>query len=103
MTLAPVLGVSKIWNLILFLHGLDIDFISVPLNVTDYLPSKVDMLRIRRSFISTLSSCDASDKIEIIESSVGFNVALNAGVKVHRSIVPPRFLVVESLYDVQVS
>lgn len=94
----PLIGTSKIWNGILFLHGLDIDFASIPSAVLSLPPSKVDVLHIRRSFLSTIT-IDGSETIEIVDSSVGFGADLRGGVKIHRSIIPPRTVVSSSIYD----
>ncbi|CAB9501608.1 D-alanine--D-alanyl carrier protein ligase [Seminavis robusta] len=101
--LTPFFGQSKLWNIILFLHGLDVDMAS-NLNIP-YLvfpPSKVDFVKIRNSFASTISldlNYKSDSKIEIINSSIGYHANLRAGVKVLQSTVPSRTNVTDSIYD----
>ncbi|CAB9504321.1 D-alanine--D-alanyl carrier protein ligase [Seminavis robusta] len=101
--LAPFSGQSRLWNLILFLRGLDIDMESWPDNpYFIFPPSKADFVKIRKSFVATISldfSRKGNSKIEIINSSVGYNVNLHAGVKIMQSTVPPRTNVPDSIYD----
>ncbi|CAB9514236.1 D-alanine--D-alanyl carrier protein ligase [Seminavis robusta] len=90
----PFFGQTKLWHIILFLHGLDVDMascISNPYRI--FFPSKVDFVKIRKSFVAT-STVDldqkADSKMEIINSSVGYNSNLHSGVKIIRSKIPPR-------------
>ncbi|CAB9509907.1 D-alanine--D-alanyl carrier protein ligase [Seminavis robusta] len=90
----PFFGQTKLWHIILFLHGLDVDMascISNPYRI--FFPSKVDFVKIRKSFVAT-STVDldqkADSKMEIINSSVGYNSNLHTGVKIIRSKIPPR-------------
>ncbi|CAB9531058.1 D-alanine--D-alanyl carrier protein ligase [Seminavis robusta] len=99
----PFFGQSRIWNMILFLHGLDIDMASTlsgPYFV--FLPSKVDFVKIRGSFVATMSldfSKQGNSKIDIINSSIGYGSNLHAGVKIIQSTIPPRSDVTESIYN----
>ncbi|CAB9514440.1 D-alanine--D-alanyl carrier protein ligase [Seminavis robusta] len=99
----PFFGQSRIWNIILFLHGLDVDMVSTlsgPYFV--FLPSKVDFVKIRASFVATMSldfSKQGKSKIEIISSSIGYGANLHAGVKIIQSTIPPRSNVSDSIYD----
>ncbi|CAB9502592.1 non-ribosomal peptide synthetase [Seminavis robusta] len=106
-TLAPFTGQSRLWNLILFVHGLDIDMESGPDNpYFIFPPSKVDFVKIRESFVATISldfSKKGNSKVEIINSSVGYNINLHAGVKIMQSTVPPRTNVPDSIYDLNQS
>ncbi|CAB9527124.1 unknown protein [Seminavis robusta] len=104
--LTIVFGHSKISNLIPFLHGLDVDFVSelhFKPQSSLFSPSKVDYIKIRKSFLPNisldLSSKKAVSKVEIINSSVGYNVHLHAGVTIMGSMIPPRSTVSESIYD----
>ncbi|CAB9497124.1 D-alanine--D-alanyl carrier protein ligase [Seminavis robusta] len=101
--LTPFFGQTRLWHIILFLHGLDVDIescISNPYRI--FIPSKVDFVKIRKSFIAT-STLDLSNhgesKIEIIKSSIGYNVNVHAGVKIMQSAIPPRSNVADSIYD----
>ncbi|CAB9502624.1 unknown protein [Seminavis robusta] len=71
-----------------------------------FYPSKVDFVKIRKSFVATISldfGKKGDSKIEIINSSVGYNVTLHAGVKIMRSAIPPRSDVSDSVYDLNQS
>ncbi|CAB9529171.1 non-ribosomal peptide synthetase [Seminavis robusta] len=107
-TLTPFFGQSRLWNFILFLHGLDVDMDSCINN--PYLifpPSKVDFVKIHKSFVATISldfsKKGEASKIEIINSSVGYGVNLHAGVKMMQSTIPPRTNVPDSIYDLNQS
>ncbi|CAB9531691.1 expressed unknown protein [Seminavis robusta] len=101
--LIPFFGQSKLWHFILFLHGLDADMTSTLSHpYTVFFPSKVDFVKIRCSFVPS-SSLDlgtkADSKIEIINSSIGYNSNLHAGVKIMKSMIPPRSNVSDSVCD----
>ncbi|CAB9504316.1 D-alanine--D-alanyl carrier protein ligase [Seminavis robusta] len=102
-TLVPFFGQSRLWNIILVLHGLDVDMqstISHPYTI--FYPSKVDFVKIRCSFIPTSTldlSKRADSKIEIINSSIGYNSNLHSGVKIINSKIPPRSNVSGSIYN----
>ncbi|CAB9515554.1 D-alanine--D-alanyl carrier protein ligase [Seminavis robusta] len=102
-TLTPFFGQSRLWNIILFFHGLDVDMDSILNNpYIIFFPSKVDFLKIRKSFVGTITldmTTPADSKIELINSSVGYGVNVHAGVKVMRSTIPPRSNVSDSVYD----
>ncbi|CAB9508021.1 D-alanine--D-alanyl carrier protein ligase [Seminavis robusta] len=102
----PFFGQSRIWNIILFLHGLDVDMVSTLSGPYFYfLPSNVDFVKIRGSFVATMSldfgnvSKQGNSMIEIISSSIGFGSNLHAGVKIVQSTIPPRSNVSDSIYD----
>ncbi|CAB9518761.1 D-alanine--D-alanyl carrier protein ligase [Seminavis robusta] len=106
-TLAPFFGQSRLWTVILYLHGLDVDIesdLSSPYCV--FFPSKVDFVKVGKSFVATssldLSKCGDS-KIEIINSSIGYNVNLHAGVKIMKSMIPPRSDVSDNVYNLNQS
>ncbi|CAB9508019.1 D-alanine--D-alanyl carrier protein ligase [Seminavis robusta] len=103
-TLTPFFGQSRLWNIILFLHGLDVDMDSILNNpYIIFFPSKVDFVKIRKSFVGTITldmTTPADSKIELnTNSSVGYGVNVHAGVKVMRSTIPPRSNVSDSVYD----
>ncbi|CAB9522650.1 Putative fatty-acid--CoA ligase FadD21 [Seminavis robusta] len=105
--LAPFFGQSRLWTVILYLHGLDVDIESNLNNpYVVFFPSKVDFVKVRKSFVATIfldfSKCGDS-KIEIINSSIGYNVNLHAGVKIMKSMIPPRSDVPDSVYNLNQS
>ena len=104
-SLAPYFGVSRVWNAILFLHGLDIDCASA-LNAGFDLwgPSQVDYFKVCRSFVAGISfDMDAVDhdgtKTEIVNSSIGKDSSVGRGLKVFRSALPPCSKVDEDMID----
>jgi hypothetical protein len=90
---------SKIWNVILRLHGLDVDFQSGIVSNDRFPPSKVDQLRVRRSFVAAGVIFQPGGAIDILDSSVGYRVNVGAGVSIHRSTVAAMMEVEQSLYD----
>jgi hypothetical protein len=96
-----VSDLSRIWNVILMAHGLDIDMKSAFVNVQhNFPPSKVDFLQIRNSFVSAGVSFEIGEgKTKIIDSSIGYSVQVAPGVEVRRSAVQPFGEVNESLCD----
>jgi len=50
----------KVWNIILFLHGMDVDLKS-NLVAANFLPSKVDLITVRESFLSAASFVTKSE------------------------------------------
>ncbi|CAB9496884.1 D-alanine--D-alanyl carrier protein ligase [Seminavis robusta] len=101
--LTPFFGQSKLWNIILYLHGLDVDMESLLNNpYLIFFPSKVDYVKIRQSFVATISLDFVNrrdSKIEIIKSSIGYGVNLHAGAKIMQSVIPPRLDVSDNVYD----
>ncbi|CAB9508014.1 D-alanine--D-alanyl carrier protein ligase [Seminavis robusta] len=107
--ITPFIGHSKLWTIILFSHGLDVDMVS-ELNInphTQFTPSRVDYVKIRNSFLSTISldlNHECADRtIEIINSSIGYGVNLHAGIRILHSVLPPRADVSESVMDLNQS
>ncbi|CAB9525429.1 7a-methyl-1,5-dioxo-octahydro-1H-inden-4-yl [Seminavis robusta] len=106
-TLTPFIGVTKLWHVILFLHGLDVDLesrLNNPYRI--FLPSKVDFIKIRKSFVATISldfRKQSTSKFEIVNSSIGYGVNLHAGVKIVQSSIPPRLDVSGDVYDLNTS
>jgi len=93
---------SKAWNIVLMLHGLDVDFATGVIGVLCYPPSKVDSIKLRKSFVSIFLDIgreEGKGKTEIIESSIGMSAAIDPGVKVVRSTVRPFVHVKEDLHD----
>lgn len=101
LTLASLLGTSRVWNAVLFLHGVDIDYASKFIAGANNLPpSKVDLVRIRRSFTATSVTLGTDEHVEILDSSLGYSVHIVQGVKIHRSAVPPQRIISQSMYDI---
>ncbi|CAB9497127.1 D-alanine--D-alanyl carrier protein ligase [Seminavis robusta] len=99
----PFFGQSKIWNIIFYLHGLDVDSVSTLSGPYFYFrPSNVDFVKLRGSFVANMSldfSKQGKFKIEIIRSSISYGANLHAGVKIIQSTIPPRSNVSESIYN----
>jgi len=75
------------------MHGMNVDFGS-KLNPSLFLPSKVDLVRVRRSFISEMYFGVQNEgiyhRINIIQSSVGYGVHLAANsLEILGTVVPP--------------
>lgn len=96
-----ITGGSRLWNIVLKLHGLDIDLYSYVVDPLSFLPSQVDNIRIFRSFVSAAPSFETTgqEKIEIVESSVAAQVSIASGVKVVRSTLRPMVRLEESIYN----
>lgn len=90
---------SRIWNIILMMHGMDVDLRSFFVDISVFAPSKMDLVQIRKSFLSASIHIESGKQIEIADSSVGFGVQLSGGIEIHRCNIPPRSFVNESLYD----
>jgi len=101
--LMTFLGQSKLCHAVLFLHGLDIDISSYVSGGWrgNLVPSKLDLIKIRKSFMPTASiDVDGqAGKVEINQSTLGFNVHLTPGVQIVRSVIPPRVTVEEDCID----
>lgn len=98
----PISFNSGIWNVILMMHGMDIDLKS-KVSAQNYQPSFMDLVKIRKSFVSnaSFSSCRGgrSYQISIIESSIGLgaNVGPACDIAINRAIVSPLVHVENSL------
>lgn len=58
-------------------------------------PSKTDLVKIRKSFLSSGVSFEANGGggIEIMNSSIGLGVAIGKGLQIHNAIVRPQIYV----------
>eukprot|EP00540_Astrosyne_radiata_P002532 CAMPEP_0116864710 /NCGR_PEP_ID=MMETSP0418-20121206/24981_1 /TAXON_ID=1158023 /ORGANISM="Astrosyne radiata, Strain 13vi08-1A" /LENGTH=101 /DNA_ID=CAMNT_0004499977 /DNA_START=352 /DNA_END=654 /DNA_ORIENTATION=+ len=72
----------------MMLHGLDIDLVSA-INAVSSLPSKVGLIEIKRSFVSSGVSFDTNGRTKIVECSVGYFAKVSSGVEITRSVVHP--------------
>jgi len=66
---------SRIWNVVLWLYGMDIDFYST-VQALSFSPSKMDLVKIKQSFVSSGLSINVNDgktyrHIELNKSSIG--------------------------------
>mmetsp|Transcript_19015 Transcript_19015/g.44307 ORF Transcript_19015/g.44307 Transcript_19015/m.44307 type:complete len:531 (-) Transcript_19015:478-2070(-) len=95
-----VSNLSKVWNLIMMMHGLDIDLVST-INVGSILPSKVDLIEIKRSFVSAGVSFGMNGRTKIVESSIGYFATISSGVNITRSVVRSMVHIRESQEDNQ--
>lgn len=91
---------SRIWNVILMLYGADIDIVS-RINVDGFSASMLDLIRIRRSFVSKCTfhtkQNGAFHRTEVDESSIGLSAVVNPGLRISRTVVVPLFHVKESI------
>ena len=86
---------SRVWNVVLWLHGMDIDSSSVVL-ATNFLPSMMDLVTIKRSFLSSPISIKIKGEksyfsIDITNSSIGYRVSLDPEgyMQITNTIIPP--------------
>ncbi len=86
---------SRIWNVVAMLHGLDVDFSSQIAGSDCCLPSKVDLVKIRESFVSNALFA-VKDKctyrlVSINKSSIGYRAHLGPGdLSISNTVVPPK-------------
>ena len=86
----------------LMMHGMDIDFASRIITLGTFLPSKLDLVRLRQSFVSNISFEITRDgayhQLSIEQSSVGHTVHLaGKDLKVSRTVVPSLTRVTRSI------
>jgi hypothetical protein len=93
---------SRMWNVVMMMHGMDIDFASRIISLANFPPSKVDLVRLRQSFVSNISFELTRDgtyhQLSIEQSSVGHTAHL-AGkkLKLSRTVVPSLTRVTRSI------
>lgn len=87
-----LLAHTRILNVVLYLHGLDVDSSSYLTNLyAAFPPSKVDLIRIRRSFIPTMAfELNNNQRVDVVDSSLGHGAVLTGGTTVRGYVVPPR-------------
>jgi len=78
---------SKVWNIILMLHGLDIDFQTGVVDEGCFAPSMMNQVVGRRSLFASWVSFRPGEKIEVVDSTIGLRAVLSSGIKVHRSSI----------------
>jgi acyl-CoA synthetase (AMP-forming)/AMP-acid ligase II len=83
---------SRFWNIILWLHGMDIDEQSSIL-IGSFPPSQLDLISLRNSFCPVGSFETRKDgqcyRTDIIESSLGRNYCIGPGKKIVRATIQP--------------
>ncbi len=88
---------SHMWNIVLMMHGMDTDMVS-KLHHQLYLPSKVDLVRVRNSFVNVISYDVKQDNkyqsLQIEDSSVGYKAHLSTDsnlstLQVSNAVIPP--------------
>ncbi|CAB9530365.1 Putative fatty-acid--CoA ligase FadD21 [Seminavis robusta] len=91
---------SKMWNLVLMLYGMDVDFQSKIL-VISFPPSLVDLVKVKRSVVSKVAFEAESDNLflqtVIEDSSIGYNTVVGPGVKCRNAIIPPARYITENV------
>ncbi|CAB9512743.1 Putative fatty-acid--CoA ligase FadD21 [Seminavis robusta] len=91
---------SRLVNVLLMLHGCSIDFVS-KVDIESFPPSKMDLVRVRRSFIGAVTFDVKSDGIfhrtMLEEASLGQFSHIGADVSVKRTVIPPLSYVNESV------
>lgn len=91
---------SRAANVILMLHGMDVDFLS-KVEMESFPPSKMDLVRVRRSFIGTVTfdvkSEGAFYKSHIEDSSLGQFCHVKSGVSIFKTLIPPLTVVNENV------
>jgi len=93
---------SRICNIVMIMHGMDTDLVSKLGEPGIFIPSKVDLVSVRRSFISTLSFDIQNEgmyhQLNITQSSVGWGGHLVANsLKISGTVVPPLTRVTRSI------
>lgn len=91
---------SRLCNIILMLHGMDIDLVS-KVEMESFPPSKLDLVSVHRSFMETVTFDIKSDGVfhrTVIEAaSLGQFCHIASGVTVVQSIIPPLSIVNENV------
>jgi len=85
----------RFWNVVLCLYGMDIDMSSQVGTPSSVVPSKVDLIKIRRSYVSSAAVKFVNVlngqrmQSEIVDSSIGALAIVGPGVKLFKTVVPP--------------
>jgi len=103
---------TRLWNILLMMHGMDVDLKSA-IYADDQLPSQMDLLSVKDSFVSTFSFDPVSEEmvttdgteqlvkiyenVTIRDSSVGWSTFAGPGVTIDRSLVSPLTCVTDDL------
>jgi hypothetical protein len=94
---------SRLWNIILMMHGMDIDISSRVAGVGSFLPSKVDLIKVHNSFISVATFSTKSNtryhQTTIENSSIGLlvHVSPDTELEITGSTLPPMTHVASSI------
>ena len=92
---------SHLWNVVLRLHGMDVDMRS-QVFAHRFLPSQMDLIKVRSSFISSGAMFDVKKKdayyeTDVSDSSIGWNVRVGPGVQISKAVVSPSLHVTKSI------
>ena len=91
---------SRLCNLILMLHGMDIDFAS-KVEMECFPPSKMDLIHVRESSIGTVTFDVKSEGVyyrtNIVQSSLGQFCHVDVDVSIIKALIPPLTIVGESV------
>mgnify|MGYP003321384437 CR=1 FL=1 len=92
---------SRLWNIYLMMHGMDIDFKS-QVNSVSFCPSNLDLIKVRKSLLAVVQfdvkQGSKYNKISIDQSSVGYGVYLNArATHIRNAVVTPLSLISQSI------
>ncbi|GFH54083.1 hypothetical protein CTEN210_10559 [Chaetoceros tenuissimus] len=101
---------SRIWNIVLMMHGMDVDLYS-KFNPQHFLPSIVDLVKMRKSFTHTVSLDLVTDEsyhgLNLSSASIGYGVHLDATasdvLEVRNSVIFPLTLCTSSQNEVGIS
>ena len=93
---------SRMWNVVLMMHGMDVDFASRIVSPEVFQPSKVDLVRLRQSFVADISCEITHDgiyhQLSIEQSSVGRTAHLaGKDLKVSKTVVASHSRVTRSI------
>ena len=93
---------SRMWNVVLMMHGMDVDFASRFVTPEVFPPSKVDLVRLRQSFVADISCEITHDgtyhQLSIEQSSVGRTAHLaGKDLKVSKTVVASHSRVTRSI------
>jgi hypothetical protein len=76
-------------------YGMDIDLRFLKIEPASFCPSKVDLIRIKDSFLSVVGFYPKGNsdvgyrRIEVTNTSIGFGVAIRPHVRISQAIIPP--------------
>ena len=92
---------SHVWNVILRMHGMDVDMGS-QVFAHRFLPSQMDLIKVRSSFVSSGAIFDLKKKnvyheTKVSESSIGWGVRVGPGVEISKAVVSPSLNITKSM------
>ena len=92
---------SHVWNAILRMHGMDVDMGS-QVFAHRFLPSQMDLIKVRSSFVSSgvifdLTKKNVYHETKVSESSIGWGVRVGPGVEISKAVVSPSVHITKSM------